>query len=43
LKIVERFAELGVELINVGLLPGNPDPIGFIRRLGDEVIDSQGS
>jgi F420-dependent oxidoreductase-like protein len=42
LKIVERFAELGVELINVGPLPGNPDPVGFIRRLGDEVIDSQG-
>jgi F420-dependent oxidoreductase-like protein len=37
LKTVERFAELGVELINVGPLPGNPDPVGFIRRYGDEV------
>jgi F420-dependent oxidoreductase-like protein len=38
LKTVERFAELGVELINVGPLPGKPDPVGFIRRLGDELI-----
>ena len=38
LKTVERFAQLGVEMINVGPLPGNPDPVGFIRRLGDEVI-----
>jgi alkanesulfonate monooxygenase SsuD/methylene tetrahydromethanopterin reductase-like flavin-dependent oxidoreductase (luciferase family) len=38
LKTVERYAELGVELINLGPLPGNPDPVGFIRRLGDELI-----
>ena len=38
LKTVERYAELGVDMINVGPLPGNPDPVGFIRRLGDEVI-----
>jgi F420-dependent oxidoreductase-like protein len=38
LKTVERYAELGVELINLGPLPGDPDPVGFIRRLGDEVI-----
>jgi F420-dependent oxidoreductase-like protein len=38
LKTVERFAELGVELINAGPLPGKPDPVGFIRRLGDELI-----
>jgi F420-dependent oxidoreductase-like protein len=38
LKTVERYAELGVEMINVGPLPGNPDPVGFIRRLGDQVI-----
>lgn len=38
LKTVERYAELGIELINVGPLPGNPDPVGFIRRLGDELI-----
>ena len=38
LKTVERYAELGVEMINVGPLPGNPDPVGFIRRFGDELV-----
>jgi F420-dependent oxidoreductase-like protein len=38
LKTVQRYAELGVELINLGPIPGNPDPVGFIRRLGDEVV-----
>ncbi|OBH00696.1 MULTISPECIES: LLM class F420-dependent oxidoreductase [unclassified Mycobacterium] len=38
LKTVQRHAELGVELINLGPFPGNPDPVGFIRRLGDEVV-----
>ena len=30
LKTVQRYAELGVEMINVGPFPGNPDPVGFI-------------
>ncbi len=34
----EEFAALGVDLVNVGPFPGNPDPVGFVRRLGDEVI-----
>jgi F420-dependent oxidoreductase-like protein len=38
LKTVQRFADLGVDMINVGPLPGNPDPVGYIRRLGDELI-----
>lgn len=38
LKTAERFAALGVDMINVGPRPGNPDPVGFVRRLGDEVI-----
>ena len=37
LRTVERYAELGVELINVGPLPGDPDPVGYIRRFGDEL------
>ena len=37
LKTVQRYAELGVEMINVGPLPGNPDPVGFIRRFGDQL------
>lgn len=38
LKTVERFAALDVDMINIGPMPGNPDPVGFVRRLGDEVI-----
>jgi F420-dependent oxidoreductase-like protein len=38
LKTVERYVELGIDLINVGPLPGNPDPVGFVRRLGDELV-----
>ena len=38
LRTAERFAELGIDQINVGPLPGNPDPVGFVKRLGDEVI-----
>jgi F420-dependent oxidoreductase-like protein len=38
LKTMESYAALGIDLINVGPLPGNPDPVGFIRRLGDEVV-----
>ena len=38
LKTVDRYAELGIQMINVGPLPGNPDPVGFIRRFSDELI-----
>ncbi|MEB3984087.1 LLM class F420-dependent oxidoreductase [Mycobacterium sp. 663a-19] len=38
LKTVERFGALGIEMINIGPLPGNPDPVGFIRRYADELI-----
>jgi F420-dependent oxidoreductase-like protein len=38
LKTVERYAELGIEMINLGPQPGNPDPVGFIRRVGDELV-----
>jgi F420-dependent oxidoreductase-like protein len=38
LKTIERYADLGVELINMGPHPGDADPVGFIRRLGDELI-----
>ncbi|BBZ46076.1 LLM class F420-dependent oxidoreductase [Mycobacterium parmense] len=37
LKTAERYAQLGVDMVNTGPLPGNPDPVGFIRRLGDEL------
>jgi F420-dependent oxidoreductase-like protein len=38
LQTLESYAELGIDLVNVGPLPGNPDPVGFVRRLGDEVV-----
>jgi F420-dependent oxidoreductase-like protein len=38
LKTVERYAELGIEMINLGPVPGNPDPVGYIRRLGDQLM-----
>lgn len=38
LKTVERYAAQGIEMINVGPLPGNPDPVGFIRRYADQVM-----
>jgi alkanesulfonate monooxygenase SsuD/methylene tetrahydromethanopterin reductase-like flavin-dependent oxidoreductase (luciferase family) len=38
LRKAEQFAALGFDLVNVGPFPGNPDPTGFVLRLGDEVI-----
>jgi len=38
LRTVEQFAELGFDLVNAGPLPGHPDPVGWVKRVGDEVI-----
>ena len=38
LRTLQRYADLGVTLVNAGPMPGNPDPVGFIKRLGDDVI-----
>ena len=38
LKTVKRFAELGVETINIGPVPGTLDPEGFVKRFGDELM-----
>ena len=38
LKRLERYAELGIETINIGPVPGTPDPVGFVRRFGDELM-----
>lgn len=37
LPTAEYCAGLGFDLVHTGPLPGNPDPVGFVRRLGDEV------
>jgi F420-dependent oxidoreductase-like protein len=38
LRSIDQYAALGLDLVNVGPLPGNPDPVGWVKRLGDEVI-----
>jgi F420-dependent oxidoreductase-like protein len=38
LKMLERYAELGIETINIGPVPGTPDPAGFVKRFGDELM-----
>ena len=38
LKKLERLAGLGVDMINTGPMPGTPDPAGFVKRFGDEVM-----
>ncbi|WP_292981104.1 LLM class F420-dependent oxidoreductase [Mycobacterium sp.] len=38
LRRVERMAGLGVDMINTGPVPGSPDPAGFVKRFGDEVM-----
>jgi F420-dependent oxidoreductase-like protein len=35
---IERMAGLGVDMINTGPVPGSPDPAGFVKRFGDEVM-----
>jgi F420-dependent oxidoreductase-like protein len=37
-QTMESYAALGIDLVNAGPLPGNPDPVDFVSRLGDEVI-----
>jgi alkanesulfonate monooxygenase SsuD/methylene tetrahydromethanopterin reductase-like flavin-dependent oxidoreductase (luciferase family) len=37
LKTAESYAALGVDLMNVGPLPGNPDPAGWVERFGTEI------
>ncbi|WP_078280853.1 LLM class F420-dependent oxidoreductase [Mycobacteroides franklinii] len=38
LRAAEHYADLGVEMLNITVRPDNPDPVGYIKRLGDEVI-----
>lgn len=38
LKEVESYAAQGISLVHVGVMPGNPDPIGFIRRMCDDLL-----
>jgi F420-dependent oxidoreductase-like protein len=38
LRVLDQYATLGIDTVNTGPLPGNPDPAGWVKRLGDEVI-----
>ena len=38
LRYISHYAALGIDMVHVGPLPGHPDPVGFIRRLGDTVM-----
>lgn len=38
LRATEQYARLGFDVVTVGPLPGHPDPVGFVERLGDEVV-----
>lgn len=42
LRVLDEFGALGVDTINTGPIPGNPDPAGWVKRLGDEVIPRLG-
>jgi F420-dependent oxidoreductase-like protein len=38
LKRLEQYAELGIDMINIGPVPGTPDPVGFVQRFGDQLM-----
>ncbi|MGY4708188.1 LLM class F420-dependent oxidoreductase [Mycolicibacterium sp. CBM1] len=38
LRGMDRYGELGFDPITTGPLPGNPNPVGWVNRLGDEVL-----
>lgn len=38
LRLIDRYVSLGFDVVTVGPLPGHPDPVGFVRRLGNEVV-----
>jgi alkanesulfonate monooxygenase SsuD/methylene tetrahydromethanopterin reductase-like flavin-dependent oxidoreductase (luciferase family) len=38
LKTLERYAELAIDMINIGPVPGTPDPVSWVKRLGDDLM-----
>lgn len=38
LRAAEGWAKLGVEVVNLTVYPGTPDPVGYVNRLCDEVV-----
>lgn len=37
LQRIERYADLGVEMINIGPAPGTPEPVSWVQRFLDEL------
>jgi F420-dependent oxidoreductase-like protein len=38
LREVEAYAAQGISLIHVGVMPGNPDPVGYVQRICDDLL-----
>jgi F420-dependent oxidoreductase-like protein len=38
LKTLDRYAKLGIEMINTGPVPGTPDPASWVKRFGDNLM-----
>jgi F420-dependent oxidoreductase-like protein len=38
LKTLDQYAGLGIEMINIGPMPGTPDPASWVKRFGDKVM-----
>jgi pyruvate/oxaloacetate carboxyltransferase len=38
LKTLDQYAELGIGMINIGPMPGTPDPASWVKRFGDELM-----
>lgn len=36
-KTARGYAELGFDLLNVGPVPGDPDPAGWVERYGEQI------
>lgn len=38
MRTMESYAALGVEMVNIGVFPDVADPVGYVARLGDQII-----
>jgi F420-dependent oxidoreductase-like protein len=35
---LDRYAKLGIEMINIGPVPGTPNPASWVKRFGDDLM-----
>lgn len=38
MRDMESYAALGIDMVNIGIFTGIPDPVGYMARIGEEVI-----